>query len=189
MRFKSIGKDVIIYPQAKILCSEEISIGNNVIIDDFVFMYGKGGITIGDFIHIASFSLVTGGGGLVLEDFVSVSGGVYFYTSNDDYSGSAMTNPTVPKRYKNVTDGRIYVGKHAIIGAHTVILPNVHIGEGVAIGSNSLVNRDCEPWMIYAGSPARPIKRRIQDKIPEMEKQLRAEAYDKEGCYVLKELR
>lgn len=188
MGFKNIGKDVVIYPHARILCKEQISIGNNVIIDDFVFMYGKGGITIGDFVHIASFCLVTGGGGLVLEDFVSVSGGVYFYTSNDDYSGMTLTNPTVPKKYKGAIDGIIHVGKHVIIGAHCTIIPNVHIGEGVAIGANSLVTKDCVPWTMYAGTPAKPIKDRIKDRIPELEKQLRLESYDKDGNYIPKPL-
>ena len=189
MQFRSIGKDVTIYPQAKIICPEEISIGNSVIIDDFAFLYGKGGITIGDFVHLASFCLITGDGGLVLEDFVSISGGVYFYTSNDDYSGMSLTNPTVPKKYKNAVGRRIHVGKHTIIGAQTIILPGVKIGEGVAIGSNSLVKDDCVPWMIYAGTPAKPIKARIRNKIPELEKRLRREAYDKDGNYIPKDLR
>jgi len=189
MQFKSIGKDVTIYPQAKIICPEEISIGNSVIIDDFVFLYGKGGVTIGDFVHIASFCLVTGGGGLVLEDFAGISGGVYFYTSNDDYFGMTLTNPTVPKKYKGAIDGRIHIGKHVIIGPHTVIMPNVSIGEGVAIGANSFIKHDCVPWTIYAGSPAKPIKDRIRDRIPELEKKLREEVYDKNGNYIPMELR
>ncbi len=188
MRFKSIGKDVTIYPRARIICPEEISIGNSVIIDDFVFLYGKGGVTIGDFVHIAGFCLITGGSGLVMEDFVTISGGVYFYTGNDDYSGMWMTNPTIPQKYRGATRGGIYLEKHTIIGTNSVIFPNVHMGEGVAIGANSVVNKDCVPWTIYAGSPAKPIKDRIRDKIPELEKKLRKEVYDQNGKYIPKGL-
>ena len=189
MQFKSIGKDVTIYPLAKIICPEEISIGNSVIIDDFVFLYGKGGVTIGDFVHLASFTLITGGAGLILEDFVSISGGVEFYTKNEDYSGMWMCNPAMLEKYRGPISGGIHVEKHVIVGANSVILPRVHIGEGVAIGANSLVIRNCEPWTIYAGTPARPIRERIRDRIPELEKQLRTEVYNQDGNYIPKDLR
>jgi galactoside O-acetyltransferase len=67
-----------------------------------------------------------------------------------------------------------------------VILPGVVIGEGAAIGANSLVTKDCEPWKIYAGSPAKVIKTRPQDKILELETQLRQELYDARGNYIPK---
>jgi acetyltransferase-like isoleucine patch superfamily enzyme len=100
----------------------------------------------------------------------------------------SLTNPTVPKKYKNSVDGKIYIGKHTIIGAGSIILPGIHVGEGVSIGANSLVNKDCEPWMVYAGTPAKPIKERIRDRIPELEKQLKKEAYDEDGNYIPKNL-
>ncbi len=33
-------------------------------------------------------------------------------------------------------------------------------GEGCVIGAGSFVNKDCEPWGIYVGSPARKIATR-----------------------------
>ena len=177
MQFRSIGKDVTIYPLARIICPEEISIGNNVIIDDFVFLYGKGGITIGDFVHISHFSSVSGGSGLVIGDFATISSGVRICTGNDDYSGMGMTNPTIPKRYRSVTRGSIHIGKHVIIGANSVILPNVEIGEGVAIGACSLVKGNCYPWKIYAGCPVGVIAIRESSNILKMEKKLRDESF------------
>ena len=53
----------------------------------------------------------------------------------------------------------IVVGKGAWIGARSTVLQGVCIGEGVIIGAGSLVNRDCEPNCLYAGVPARLIKR------------------------------
>ena len=40
------------------------------------------------------------------------------------------------------------------IGARSVIMP-VTIGEGAVIGAGSFVNKDCEPYGIYVGSPAK----------------------------------
>ncbi len=155
MHFRSIGKNVTIYPMARIICPEEISIGNNVIIDDFVFLYGKGGITIGDFVHISHFASASGGGGLFIGDFATISAGVRLCTNNDDYSGMGMTNPTIPHKYRRAIQGQIRLGKHVIIGANSVILPNVEIEEGGAIGACSLVKDNCVKWMIYAGIPAK----------------------------------
>lgn len=187
--FAKIGEDVIFWPHTKIVFPEAISIGDNVIIDDFVFLMGGEKTTLGSFIHIGPFSLISGGGKFIMEDFSGVSGGVRIYTGSDDYGGGGMTNPTVPIRYRNVSRSFVHIKKHAIIGANTVILPGVTIGEGAAVGSNSLVTKDCEPWSIYSGSPAKLLRARPKEKIMELEAQLRKELYDAQGRYIPKSKR
>ena len=181
-----VGQDVIIWPEAKIIHPEVIAIGDSVIIDDFVLIMGGKSTQIGSFVHIASFTSITGGGELVMEDFTGLSGGVRVYTGNEDYSGGCLTNPSVPYPYRLARRSFVHIKKHAIIGANTVILPGLVIGEGAAIGANSLVTKDCEPWKIYFGSPAKAIKTRPQDKILELEAQLRQELYDARGNYIPK---
>jgi galactoside O-acetyltransferase len=56
--------------------------------------------------------------------------------------------------------GRTIIEKDAFIGANVVVHPNVTIGEGAVIGSNSLVLKDVEPWSINVGNPCRKIKER-----------------------------
>ena len=51
-------------------------------------------------------------------------------------------------------------------------MPGVTIGEGSIIGANSLVLSDTEPWTIYVGNPARPIKIRNKGNILEYYKNL-----------------
>ena len=184
-----VGQDVIIWPEAKIISPEVISIGDSVIIDDFVFIMGGKTTQIGSFVHIASFTSITGGGDLVMEDFTGLSGGVRVYTGNEDYSGGCLTNPSVPYPYRLPTRSFVHIKKHAIIGANTVVLPGVVIGEGAAIGANSLVTKDCEPWKIYFGSPAKAIKARHQKTILELEAKLRQELYDISGNYISKNQR
>lgn len=168
-KYKSIGENVTIYKTVKIINHEEISIGNNVIIDDFAFIYGRGGITIGDFVHIASFTVFSGGGGLVLGDFTSYGAGTKVLTGTEDFLGGCLTNPTVPEPYRTAIRKPVIIGRHTIIGVNVVILPGVTIGEGCAIGAGSLIKKDCEPWTVYAGSPARAIKKRPMEKILELE--------------------
>lgn len=55
----------------------------------------------------------------------------------------------------------IKVGKGCWIGANSLILPGVTIGDGCVIAAGSVVNKDCEPNSIYAGNPATK-KRELQ---------------------------
>ena len=141
-----------------------ISVGDYVRIDDFcVLSAGAGGIEIGKYVHLAAFVSLIGKGKIVLMDFAGLSSRVSVYSSNDDYSGQYMSNPTVPQQFTNVTSGPVSIGRHVIVGSGSVIMPNVTIGEGVAVGALSLVCNDCEPFGIYAGTPVRYIKRRRRE--------------------------
>jgi galactoside O-acetyltransferase len=66
-----------------------------------------------------------------------------------------MTNPTIPAEFTNVVHRPVIIGRHAIIGCGSVILPGVNVGEGGAVGALSLVKDDCEPFSVYVGIPAR----------------------------------
>ncbi|MEG4086301.1 acyltransferase [Microcoleus sp. POL10_C6] len=189
LELAQVGQDVTIWPQSKIISPEFIAIGDSVIIDDFVFIMGGKSTQLGSFVHIASFTSITGGGELVMEDFTALSSGVRVFTGNEDYLGGCLTNSSVPYPYRLPTRSFVHIRKHAIIGANTVILPGVVIGEGAAIGANCLVTKDCEPWKIYAGSPAKAIKTRPPEKILELEALLRQELYDARGNYIPKNQR
>jgi galactoside O-acetyltransferase len=186
LKFARIGKDVMIWPQAKVVSPETIMLGDSIIIDDFAFIMGGKKSVIGSFVHIASFASILGGGELIMEDFAGLSSGGRIYTGNDDYLGGSLTGPTVPYPYRMVTRSFVHIKKHVIVGANSVILPGVTIGEGAAIGANSLITKDCQPWTIYFGSPARAIKPRRREKILELESQLRAAFYDDMGMYIPK---
>jgi acetyltransferase-like isoleucine patch superfamily enzyme len=162
--FKSIGKNVLISRKASIYGISRISIGNNVRIDDFSFVSaGAGGIQIGNFVHIALYVSFQGAGKITLEDFSGVSTRVSIYSSNDDYTGEFMSNPTVPFDFKGVITGDIRIGRHVLVGNGSVILPGVTIGEGAVIAALSLVDKDCEDFYIYKGNPARKIVKRSRD--------------------------
>ncbi|OQA23344.1 MAG: dTDP-4-amino-4,6-dideoxy-D-glucose acyltransferase [Chloroflexi bacterium ADurb.Bin360] len=187
--FQQIGADVVIWPMAKIVMPEVISIGNSVIVDDFVFLVGGAKTIIGDFIHIASFTSITGGGEFIMEDFAGLSGGVHIYTGNEDYSGGCLTNPAVPAPYRVPTRSFVRIEKHAIIGANSVVLPGVVIGEGAVVGANSLITKSCDPWTINVGSPAKPIKVRPKERILNLEGMLRKEIFDVAGHYIPRDQR
>lgn len=168
--FKAIGHNVRISDKASIYNAANISIGDNVRIDDFVVLSaGVGGIFIGSNIHIAVFSSIIGAEKVTLKDFCNISSRVSIYSSSDDYSGSTMSNPTIPEKYKTVTSMPVTIGRHVIIGCGTVVLPGANLHDGVAVGALSLLNASCEKFTVYAGVPAKKIKLR-QQTLLELEK-------------------
>jgi len=167
--FKYIGKNVKISDKASIYNYEQIEIGENSRIDDFCVVSGK--VTIGRNVHITPMCLVAGGeSGIIFEDFSTIAYGVQVFTQSDDYSGESMTNSTVPKKYKNEYMKEVILKKYSIIGAGSIIMPGVVLGEGSSIGAMSLVLRSTEPWGIYVGNPVKRLKNRKKDLL-DLEKQ------------------
>jgi galactoside O-acetyltransferase len=164
IKFKHLGKNVLISDKAAIYNCEKISIGDNVRIDDFcIISAGVGGINFENNIHIAPYCSIIGQESIIFESFSGLSSRVSIYSSSDDYSGKYLTNPTIPDKYKNVKSGKVHLKKHVIVGCGSVILPNVTLGEGVAVGALSLINNSFDDFLIIAGSPAKVIKNRSKD--------------------------
>jgi galactoside O-acetyltransferase len=176
MGFAAVGQKVLLSDKASYYNCASIRIGNNVRVDDFcVLSAGTGGIVLGDYIHIAVYCLLIGAGRIEMADFSGLSSRVSVYSSNDDYSGSTLTNPTVPKAFSGVVEAGVFLGKHVIIGSGSVIVPGVTLQEGAAVGALSLVTRDCESFSVYSGIPAKKIKPRKRDVL-ELERRLRSQA-------------
>jgi len=55
--------------------------------------------------------------------------------------------------------GKVAIGKNVLIGACTVVLPGVEIGDGAVVSALSLVNNDIPKNSFYGGIPARRLKR------------------------------
>ena len=174
MRFAAVGQDVFLSDKVSFYNCPAIRFGNHVRVDDFcVLSAGEGGIVIGDYVHIAVYCSLIGRGRIELADFSGLSSRVSIYSSNDDYSGAKLTNPTVPEAYTKATHANVFLGKHVIVGAGSVVLPGVSIGEGAAVGALSLVSRDCKPFGTYLGVPAKQILERKRDLL-DLERQLRS---------------
>lgn len=169
--FASLGTNVLISSKASIYNAGMVSIGNNVRIDDFCLISaGDGGVSIGSNIHIGVYSCLIGKANICLNDFCNISSRVSIYSSNDDYSGAFMTNPMIPSKYTNVLHKEVWIGKHVIIGSGSVILPGSLLNEGAAVGALSLVSGSVPALEIFAGVPAKYIKKRKSD-IFEIERQ------------------
>lgn len=155
---KSYGKNVRISRYARIYSPCNISIGDNVRIDDFCILSGH--ISLGSNIHISAYVALYGSMGIVLEDYTGISPMSVIYSAMDDFSGDFLIGPIHPQELTNVTGGRVLLKKYSQIGTHSVVFPNLTIGEGSVVGACSLVNKSLDSWGIYYGVPAVRIRNR-----------------------------
>lgn len=165
-KFRSIGKNVFIKKNVGMFFIENISIGNNVRIDDNVIIVASkknSPVKIGNYIHIASNCYLAGSDGIDMMDFTTLAPGVLIFSGSDDYSGKKLTNPMVGNPYVGGKSGKVTLCKHVIIGAGSVVLPDLTIKQGSSVGALSLVNKNLNPWGVYSGIPAKKIKSRYKD--------------------------
>ena len=170
---KSVGDDVFISANVEIRRPHLVSIGNHVAIDSGVYMTTA--VTIGDYTHLSPYITVIGGekSDLIIEHFVTIAAGSRLICGSDRFMGDGFTSVTAPEEFRDTVDfGTIRCQRFAGIGTNVVIMPNVIIAEGSVIGACSLVTKDTEPWTVYVGIPARPVKTRPRDKMLAYAKQL-----------------
>lgn len=86
-------------------------------------------ITIGCHVFIDHSVICTAGGGITIEDNVRIGAGVYLLSEDND-----PDDPAIPR------SATIVIQKNARIGAGSIILPGVTIGEGVVVRAGSVVS-------------------------------------------------
>lgn len=155
---KSYGKNVLISRKCSIYGSSNISIGDNVRIDDFCILSGQ--ITLGSHIHISAYVALYGSMGIELEDYTGISPRSTIYSAMDDFSGEYLIGPIHPEEKTNVTGGKVTLRKFSQIGCNSVIFPCLTIEEGGIVGAMSMVKENVPAWTIVAGIPAKVVKSR-----------------------------
>lgn len=128
-----IGEHVHVYPAARVWAPWNLEIGNNVGIADGVTLYNMAPIKIGDY--------------SVISQGAHLCGGSHDYNSHNF----------------QLTAEPITLGSHVWICAEAFIGQGVTLPQGVVVAARSVVTRNLETsWTVYAGMPAKPIRKRIQ---------------------------
>lgn len=88
---------------------------------------------------------------ITLGSHVCVSQGAYLCTGNHDWSDPAFG---LLERPLTVEDG-------AWIGARASVLPGARVASHAVVTGGSVLARPTEPYTVYAGNPAVPVRRRV----------------------------
>lgn len=136
----AIGKGTEIHDHVNLY---KCRIGKNCKIDSYVYV--EEGVVIGDNCKIRPFVFIPTG--VTIEDNVFIGPNVSF--TNDKY-------PRARGEWKLL---RTKVKRRASIGASSVILPGVTIGEDALVGAGTVVTKDVPSKAIVAGNPAHIVGR------------------------------
>ena len=135
---KNIGEKTVVWQYSVIL--NKAIIGSNCNINAFCFI--ENDVIIGDNVTIKSGVYLWDG--LLIEDNVFVGPNVTF--TNDKYPKS--------KQYPSKFDKTI-IRRGASIGAGSVVIGGIVIGENAMIGAGSVVTKDIPAGELWIGNPAR----------------------------------
>ena len=87
---------------------------------------------------------------ITLEDYAIVSQGAHICAGTHDLESPYFQTVAKPILLKT----KSWVAAEAFVG------PGVTLGEGAVLGARGVTFHDLEPWTVYAGNPAKPIKAR-----------------------------
>ena len=130
--------------------------GVNVSVGSASFINEPENIEIGSNVSIQQFCLLSGYGGLKIGNDVSIAAGAKIFSSSHPYD-----NPKVKIREGKLLAEPVEIGSDVWIGANVVIVPGVKIGSGVVVGAGAVVTSGLEIHSVYAGVPAKLLKRRF----------------------------
>jgi acetyltransferase-like isoleucine patch superfamily enzyme len=170
---RSHGANTFISAHVEIRRPHLVTVGSHSAIDSGFYCTVRA--EIGDYVHIAPYVTVIGGerGLLRMDHFTTIAAGSRIVCVGDEHLGEGLVGPTIPEKY---SDKRIIAPvifeRFASVGTNVVVLSGVTLAEGSVVGACSLVTKSTEPWTIYVGVPAKPLKARRKDKMIEMAREL-----------------
>ena len=103
---------------------------------------GMKNLKLGKNVDIGAFCYLNAREGIVIEDDVQIGSGAKIYSVS-----------TIDGK-----SGKVVLKKNCKIGANSVIMPGVTIGENSVVGALSFVNKDIPDNVVAFGAPAKIIK-------------------------------
>jgi putative colanic acid biosynthesis acetyltransferase WcaF len=128
----TLGPNCHFYPQSRIWAPWNLVCADGASLGDEAEIYNPSPISMGS--------------------HAIVSQQAYICGATHDYNDPAFPLISFP----------MSVGAYAWVCARASVSPGVNVGEGAVLGLGSVATRDLEPWTVYAGVPAKPLKRRVR---------------------------
>jgi maltose O-acetyltransferase len=130
-------------------------VGDGARISHRVTIKGETNISIGKNVHVTNNCILDGRGGLSIGDDTMVGFETLIVTGTHNYEQADILI-----RMQGAYRSPVAIGKDVWLGARTIILPGVTIGDGAVVAAGAVVTRDIPPYAIAGGVPARVIGKR-----------------------------
>lgn len=162
-----LDETAIVGKTVRIRKPDRVKILAGAIIDDFTYI--SCGLRVGCFTHIGANSVLIGGDAEIrIGHFVNIAPGCRLIAASNDFSGGGLSGAAIPSEYAadSIVED-IDVADHVLLGTNVVVLPGTRLPIGLAAGALTLLSSSMalEPWTVYAGIPAKPIKKRKKSEI------------------------
>jgi acetyltransferase-like isoleucine patch superfamily enzyme len=138
-KFGHFDKSADFRPGAYAIDCSKISIGENVVIRPGTMLFGDAR---------------SKDKSIIIEDNVLLGPGIQIYVNKHKFEkvGSTIIN------YNHYEPETVILRNGCWIGANSIILPGVEIGENSVIGAGSIVTKSVPKGVVVAGNPAKIIK-------------------------------
>ncbi|HML88197.1 MAG TPA: hypothetical protein PKA28_07065 [Methylomusa anaerophila] len=169
----SVGNNVYINSNIRIRRPELVSIGSNIAIDWGFYCTTQ--VTLGDYIHICPYVTCIGGkdGVLRCAGFNNIAAGARIICASERFDDSGIFGSMIPTEYRGrlITEP-VILEPFSNVATSAVLLPGSHLAMGVLITIGSVIRGKTEPWTVYSGNPAKPVKKIDGRKIIENAKKM-----------------
>lgn len=159
---RSCGENVIIGRTVRIKDPHRVSIGNNVIIDDYTYISGD--VSIGDYVHIAPGCVLSASsGGIEMQALSGLSAGCKVYGGSSNYMKIGLDMPTIPKEFQyNVILEKTILRSFVLVGANCVVLPGCDLPQGLSVAAGIILrkNYQLKPWHCVIDNTGKLLPRR-----------------------------
>lgn len=139
-KFADFGEGSEVRPYSFFINCSKISLGKNVVVRPGSMFFAD--IRFPDL------------GMIMIEDDVLIGSGVHIYVSNHKFGMTGI--PVIGQGHFDPLNTRLKKG--CWIGANSILLPGVSIGENSVVGAGSIVTKDVPDNVVVIGNPARIIK-------------------------------
>jgi len=164
----SVGNNTTIYPSVEILVEKKQGDGRGIFIGSDCIIYPRNRLVLGDMtanpdadisvgnhVMINAGGYLSGEGGLTIDDYVLIGPNACILSAGHKYLDARQTIQA-----QRLTYGPIVIERDAWIGASSVVLQGVTIGQGAVIGAGSVISKDVPPNAVVVGMSGRIIKYR-----------------------------
>lgn len=148
----SLGENVVLDTSSTI---NNVTIGDSVKIAKNCSIFGssKNILEIGKESYVGMGTLLNGyAAKLTIGENVSIAQNVNIMTDSGPNASEEM------QAFFPLINGPVTIGNHSWIGANSVIMPNVVLGEFCVVAANSFVNKNFPAYSVIGGNPAKILK-------------------------------